>query len=599
MSIIYGWLSPQKQTATAYTLRQLSATHSHTIEHSHQLAAMGGYDIQKTPSSYQSNDLLVIVDGTLNWQDTELAEFQQSHSSAETLAKGFQQHGKTILNRLKGQFAIAIIKPDSQYCLLAIDPLGIRPLAYYYQDGLLVFSSQLDNILIHPQVKTKINPQGIFNYLYFQMIPSPNSIYQHIAKLQPGEMIECKQGQLQKDFYWQQDYTDSTISETKLAQQLTEQLKQSVQQSLRPEKTGAFLSGGLDSSTVCGVFQSLSDTPIDAFSIGFDAEGYDEMEFARISARHFGVKLHEYYVTPDDVLKAIPLIAATYDEPFGNASAIPAYYCAKFAKQHGIQHLLAGDGGDEIFAGNERYVKQKIFDLYRFCPEIIKQALLEPLSNIAALSKVKSYIEQAKIAMPERMETYNFLHRSPLVDIFAKDFLASIDSSQPIELLNQSYHRTNTDSLVKNMLAVDAKFTLADNDLRKVNQMCQLAGVDVSYPLLQQNLVDFSATIPSQLLIKRFELRAFFRHAIADFLAPETLSKNKQGFGLPFGVWMNTHQGLKDFADANLQSIQQRGILNPNYIKTIIEAQQQGHAAYYGVMIWLLIMLEQWLQTHE
>jgi asparagine synthase (glutamine-hydrolysing) len=451
----------------------------------------------------------------------------------------------------------------------------------------------------HPGVKAAVDPQAIFNYLYFHMIPSPGSIYSGVSKLQPGEFLEFNNGQLTRDFYWQLRYNDSNCSKKELLAQLQPQLQQSVSACAPDDHTGAFLSGGLDSSTVTGFYQKIANRPIDAFTMGFDADGYDEMEYARITAAHFKVNLHEYYVTPADVLQAIPLIAQTYDEPFGNDSAVPAYYCAKFARELGMTRLLAGDGGDEYFAGNSRYAKQKAFDLYRRVPSLAK-SIIEPLAfNLGPLRKVKSYIEQANIAMPERMETYNFLHRTPLAEIFSEDFLKQINPDQPLQYLKSTYDRTANDDLMKQMLFLDDKFTLADNDLRKVNRMCELAGVDVHYPMLQENLVEFAASIPSKWLMQGFELRSFYKEGMRDFLPKETLRKSKKGFGLPFGVWMSSDKALKQFAEDNLEGITKRGFLNPDYIQDLIKLHQSGHASYYGIMIWILVMLEQWLLAHN
>ena len=201
--------------------------------------------------------------------------------------------------------------------------------------------------------------------------------------------------------------------------------------------------------------------------------------------------------------------------------------------------------------------------------------------------------------MPERMETYNFLHRTPLAEIFSEDFLNQINPDQPLQYLRDTYNRTSNDDLIKQMLFLDDKFTLADNDLRKVNRMCELAGIDVHYPMLQENLVEFAATIPSKWLMQGFKLRSFYKEGMRDFLPKETLRKSKQGFGLPFGVWINSDKELKQFTEANLEGISKRGILNPLYIKNIIELHQSGHASYYGIMIWILVILEQWLLTHN
>ena len=604
MSSIYGWLSTAGTNALANGIDSQRAASkcltaaSQRVSSLHTMAEVAGHGINQAPSVYQSGQLLVILEGSPQWQDAALAEVARIHGAAQALAEGFLHHGRSVLDKIHGPFAFCLLEPERRYALLAIDRVGIRPLAFYCRNGVLVFGSQLDQIIAHPGVKTAIDPQAIFNYLYFQMIPSPGSIYDGISKLQPGEFLEFNNGHLTRDFYWQIRYEDSRCSKKELLAQLRAQLEQSVSACAPDHTTGAFLSGGLDSSTVTGFYQKIADRPIDAFTMGFDADGYDEMAYARAAAAHFKVKLHEYYVTPADVLQAIPLIAQTYDEPFGNASAIPAYYCARFAREQGMTQLLAGDGGDEIFAGNARYAKQKVFDLYRHVPGLAK-ALLEPLAfNLPPLRKVKSYIEQAKIVMPERMETYNFLHRTPLADIFSADFLKQIDPDAPVQSLGVTYHRAPTDDLIKRMLYLDDKFTLADNDLRKVNRMCDLAGIDVQYPMLQENLVEFAASIPSKWLMKGFELRSFYRESMQNFLPKETLTKSKQGFGLPFGVWMGSDNALKQFAEANLEGIEKRGFLNPAYIKKLIQLHQDGHASYYGVMIWLLIMLEQWLLTH-
>ncbi len=606
MGSIYGWLStaetPSSPTwvdSQRVASKCLTTATSKSSFIRHKMGEVAGHGINLAPSVYQTSKLLVILEGSPQWQDSELAEVAKNQGSAQALAEGFLRDGRSVLDNIRGPFAFCLLEPERRYALLAIDRIGIRPLAFYCQNGLLVFGSELDQIMGHPGVKAAVDPQAIFNYLYFHMIPSPGSIYSGVSKLQPGEFLEFNNGQLTRDFYWQLRYKDSSCSKKELLAQLQSQLEQSVSACAPDDHTGAFLSGGLDSSTVTGFYQKIANRPIDAFTMGFDADGYDEMEYARITAAHFKVNLHEYYVTPADVLQAMPLIAQTYDEPFGNDSAVPAYYCAKFARELGMTRLLAGDGGDEYFAGNSRYAKQKVFDLYRRVPSLAK-SILEPLTfNLEPLRKVKSYIEQANIAMPERMETYNFLHRTPLAEIFSEDFLKQINPDQPLQYLKSTYDRTSNDDLMKQMLFLDDKFTLADNDLRKVNRMCELAGVDVHYPMLQENLVEFAASIPSKWLMQGFELRSFYKEGMRDFLPKETLRKSKKGFGLPFGVWMSSDKALKQFAEDNLEGITKRGFLNPDYIKNIIELHQSGHASYYGIMIWILVMLEQWLLAHN
>ena len=557
-------------------------------------------------SVYSDNDLLVSISGQPIWSDSSLQSAARDKSHAEAAAMAHRRYGTAMLDYLHGSFALAVVEPQKSRTLIAIDRLGIQPMVFSVADDLIVFASDLDSVLAHPGISRDIDPQGLFHYFYFHMVPAPGSICRNAGKLLPGEYLEFNKGKTNRSFYWHLEYQETRVSEADLAEELLSLLEKSVLENRPSEATGAFLSGGLDSSTVTGMLARVSDTTADAYSIGFHADGYDEMEFARASAKHFNVNLHEYYVTPSDVLDAIPRIAAAYDEPFGNASAIPAYYCARFAKEDGMACLLAGDGGDEIFAGNARYAKQKLFGIYQHFPALFREHLVEPVflgnritAQIPLLRKIRSYIEQARLPMPDRMESYNFLHRSPLSEIFETDFLALVDPSGPLDNLGDVYSRADTDSMLKKMLHMDLKITLADNDLRKVNRMCELAGIEVRYPMLDEKLVEFSARVPSHMLMRGTTLRSFYRHAMKGFLATDTLDKNKQGFGLPFGVWMSENPALSELAGDSITEFKKRGYLNHLYIDKLLEEHRTGHSGYYGVMIWVIMMLEQWLTVHE
>jgi len=557
-------------------------------------------------SLHSGEELQVAVTGRPWWSESSFQAIASEKGHAQAVAEAYRQFGSGLLQHLHGCFALAIFEPRSGQALIAVDRVGTRPLAFSAVDNTLVIASRADAILAHPHVSKELDPQGLFNYLYFHMVPSPGSIYRDMGKLLPGECLSYDNGTLKRSCYWQPDYLEPAAHEEQLSAELLALLEKSVRHCLTGEETGVFLSGGLDSSTVTGMLAKLAARQVDAYGIGFDAKGYDEMGFARASARHCNARLHEYYVTPQDVIDAIPKIAAAYDEPFGNASAIPAYYCARMAKQDGKSCLLAGDGGDEIFAGNERYQKQLLLGAYEQIPALLRQRLIEPLflgipltKNVPLLRKVCSYIEQARVAMPARMETYNFLHRTPLGEIFEPGFLAQVDTEAPLSNIKAAYDRPDNTSMLKRMLHMDLKITLADNDLRKVNRMCEIADIEVRYPMLDEELVAFSARVPSGMLIRRLELRSFYRRAVKDFLAPETLDKNKQGFGLPFGVWMTEHTGLRELAYDSLADFRKRGYLRNGYIDQITREHQGSHASYYGVMIWVIMMLEQWLVAHE
>ena len=328
----------------------------------------------------------------------------------------------------------------------------------------------------------------------------------------------------------------------------------------------------------------------------------DDDGYARLAARHFGADHHEYYVTPDDLVQAIPMVAAHYDQPFGNSSALPAYYCAKMARDDGVHTLLAGDGGDELFGGNSRYAKQRVFGWYEQVPRWVQKGLIESVVErpaaqaVPLFRKAASYVEQAKVPMPDRLQMYNLLLRLTPERVLTPGFLGRIQPQGPLQQQRQVWADSAvTPSWLNRTLAFDWRYTLAESDLPKVMGTAQLAGVAVGFPMLDDGLLDFSLGLPLDYKLKGQHLRWFFKEALRGFLPDEILTKKKQGFGLPFGVWTLRHDGLKQFALASLASLAQRGIVRPDFIDALVKVHLHQHAGYYGEMVWILMMLEQWL----
>ncbi|MFZ5512304.1 MAG: asparagine synthase-related protein, partial [Pseudomonadota bacterium] len=262
-------------------------------------------------------------------------------------------------------------------------------------------------------------------------------------------------------------------------------------------------------------------------------------------------------------------------------------------------------GGDELFGGNARYAKQHQFDLYRRVPAVLRQGVLEPLllglpgiDGLPLARKAKSYIQQASMPMPARYESYNLLERLGPENVFTGDFLASVDRAAPLALMDSVYGSAHAHSLINRMLALDAKFTLADNDLPKVTRMCELAGVDVAFPMLHESVVDLSLALPPRLKLNGTRLRYFFKEALRGFLPDEIITKEKHGFGLPVGLWLQTHAPLNRLAADALTSLKDRHIVRPEFIDGLLNTHLRSHAGYYGTMVWILMMLELWLQVH-
>ena len=344
-------------------------------------------------------------------------------------------------------------------------------------------------------------------------------------------------------------------------------------------------------------------TPAATYSIGFEAEGYDEMEFARIASNRYKTEHHEYYVTPDDLVRSIPMVAASYDQPFGNSSALPAYYCAKMAKDDGITRILAGDGGDELFGGNARYAKQRVFDWYQHIPGIVRRGVMEPLlgtslaGSLPLLRKASSYVEQACVPMPDRLQMYNLISRLGIEQTLTKDFLTQVDISSPLQHQRNVWAASQATNNTNRELAFDWRYTLAESDLPKVCGTIRLAGLAVGFPMLDDDLLAFSLRLPVDYKLKGLKLRWFFKEALRGFLPDEIINKKKQGFGLPFGVWLTRHEALRKLAAESVHALVERGVLRQEFADALLGKLVFQHPGYYGEMIWIAMMLEQWLRA--
>ncbi|MBV8502231.1 MAG: asparagine synthase [Paucibacter sp.] len=512
------------------------------------------------------------------------------HSLAQGVAAG--------LASVDGDFACALPLGEHKW-LLAVDRFAARSLCYRWQDGQLDFAAAAD-VLGGPA--PDIDPQAIYDYLYFHVIPAPRTIFRHVLRLPPGHYALLENGQLTVAPYWVAEFTPAPSGNFEsLAAEFRILLEEAVTRQLDGTTPACFLSGGTDSSTVAGMIGRVSGRPAETYSIGFEAQGYDEMEYARIAARHFGCKHHEYYVTPADLVRSVPAVAASYDQPFGNSSALPAFYCADVARRDGVTRMLAGDGGDELFGGNTRYAKQKVFDAYQGIPAMLRKDLLEPLcetglmQGLPLLKKGASYVNQAKVPMPDRTATYNQLERLGLSEVLTPQFLAQVDPSAPHRLQREVWAQARGGDLVDRMLAFDWRFTLADCDLPKVVGTTALARVSVGFPMLDSDLLAFSMRLPTRYKVKGLKLRWFFKEALRGFLPDEIITKKKQGFGLPFGVWLLKDAALMNLARDSLQGIVRRGFVHEAFVTRLLEQRLGEHAGYYGEMVWILMMLEQWL----
>jgi asparagine synthase (glutamine-hydrolysing) len=508
---------------------------------------------------------------------------------------------QSLLSRLEGDFSLVVDGPHGER-LAAVDRFAIRPLCWRVVDGQLCVSARADELAAIPP-RAALDSQAIFDYLYFHVIPAPRTAFEGVKRLPPGHFVHFKDGREVIEPYWTPRFEEpANPMFDELGARFREAVARAVGELVDRAHPACFLSGGTDSSTVAGMVAQVTGGAPATYSIGFDAEGYDEMEYARIAARRFGCRHHEYYVTPADLLEGIPKVAAHYDQPFGNSSAVPAYFCAQRAREDGVTRLLAGDGGDELFGGNARYAKQSLFELYGRLPAPLRRGLLEPLllqspvGRLPLFRKGASYVEQARVPIPDRFEQYNLLRRVGMETILHPDFLAQVRAQGPAEHQRAVWAGLPAASTLNRMLAFDWRYTLADNDLPKVTGSAALAGVEVAFPFLHRAVLEVSLALPTHYKLKGQQLRWFFKQSLRGWLPEEIITKKKHGFGLPFGVWATRDGALARFAQESLDSLSERRIVQPGFTRRLMSELLPAHPGYYGELVWILMMLEQWLQ---
>ena len=510
----------------------------------------------------------------------------------------YREAGPDFVRRARGAWSVIVVDLERRAAVAAVDRFAVRPLCYRFADGLLAFATRADEV---PGAGEAIDWQSVYDYVYPHIVPAPRPIFDGVSRLDAAHRLAAGGAGVQVERHWQPRFAPREVPFGERKEAFLSALAAAVSDRLGDEAVGCYLSGGTDSSTVAGMVTRVTGKPARTFSIGFDADGYDEMHYARVAARHFGAEHREYYVTPQDLVELIPVVAAFYDQPIGNLSALPAYYCAREARREGITRMLAGDGGDELFGGNSRYAADRIFTAYERIPGFVRSALIEPLAlglplrSVPLARKAARYVEIARMPVPDRMQLHNLLTRIGPGQVFTPDFLARVDTGEPRQRELATWAATPEGATLDRTLAWEWKYVLADNDLPKVVGTATLGGVDVAFPMLDERLVDFSLTLPPALKVRGHRLRYFFKKALEGFLPDEVITKKKHGFGLPFGVWMLRTPALREVAHEAVEALERRGVIRPGLRNDLFDRKVAEHAGYYGEMIWVLMMLELWL----
>jgi len=570
---------------------------------------LGVTSVSRSTSLYSNGGVVVACDGEIC--DENPVQRNSITSGTDTtpaaiIAELYSQYGEKVLNKLAGAFSIAIWDDQERKLLLARDRLGIKTLCYAELQRGLIFASYPAGVLASRLVPKVVDSHALVDYLNFNVVPAPKTAYEGISKLRPGEYLVWQRGQTRKGRYWQLQYTEEEGGkEPELATELFARMEDSVRmvsKNHNPNKTGCFLSGGTDSSSIAGLLSRIHQVPAHAFTIGFSEKRFDELEYAHLAARHFRLPHHQHILQPAEAQNIIPKIVDIFDEPFANASAIPTYACLALAKSHGISVMLAGDGGDELFGGNERYRVHQIYDFYQRVPNVVRR-LAEPVlfalpSESGVLGKAKRYIRCSNTPNPERYSRWRLLRKFPAAEVLG-DLISHVNGDS-LDVIKTHYQAAQASSELNRLLYVDINMTLADEDIPKVARTAERNGIDVRFPYLHHSLAEFSGRLPARLKVKGLKKRYLFKRAMHGFLPEEILNKKKHGFGLPIGMWLKTDPNVRAMAHDVLLSpvAYQRGYFRKQFIEKLISSLERDDGPYFGDLLWVFLMLELWQRRH-
>jgi asparagine synthase (glutamine-hydrolysing) len=534
---------------------------------------------------------------------------------AEILLDLYERSGVAGLGELDGDFALALWDASRDELHLLVDPFRVRPLFVASDGSRILFGTKLRAVTASPHAgASTLDPRAVIELVESSRISTPHTIVQGVSKVPEGHRVTYARGRAEVERYWRPEYrTPDRRTHEALTADLKERFERAVRVRIEVDGTssglGAYLSGGIDSTTVVAVLSRLLGRPAPAFSIAFEEAGFNELGFARTAAEAYGSEHHVYHVTARDTLDAIPLLIDTFDEPFGNASAVPAYYCARMAAERGIHTLFAGDGGDELFAGNEHYASRRVFEYYDRIPPPLRSLVVEPAAMMAGslvpwglFRKAKKYVERARVPYPARLATYSLYRELPRTSLFEPGFLELAgDGFDPFQAQASRYRDAPADSELDRQLYVDLRLLIVDSDLFKVTRTAEAAGIAVRFPFLDRPLAEFAATVPAGLKMRGLELRSFFKDAYADLLPEETRLKKKHGFGLPIAGWLRTEPALNELMRELVLGARarERGILSRRGAEELVRLHREDTTSFFGTALWNLMMLELWLRHLE
>ncbi len=527
----------------------------------------------------------------------------QTNGDTEVIIHLYEEYGNDCVNKLRGMFAFAIWDKNDKSLFLARDRVGIKPLYYFFNKDVFLFGSEIKSILADENFKSEksMDTNSLLYYFSFLYVPEPKTIFKGIEKLLPGHTLLLKNNKIEINKYWDvcfQEIEGNVIqNEEYYCERLLEILTDAIKVRLISDvPLGAFLSGGIDSSSVVALMSQISSKPVKTFSIGFSVDKYNEANDAKIVADYFNTEHTELIINPADIIKSIPDIISHFDEPFADSSAIPTFYVSKMTRDQ-VTVALSGDGGDELFGGYSWWQKRPNYQLNldKF-PQVAKKAIkmfagLVPLKFAGA-----NYLKHIDIPYTRYLlNTKAVFNEYEKNCLYSRDLLEQFRDCDLFKWNIGFLERKPDRDWMSRIMEYDFKTYLPNDILQKVDRMSMFHSLEARVPILDHKLVEFAATIPASLKIKDGISKYIFKRSMRGILPEEILHKRKQGFSIPLETWLRSD--LKDLITSVILDSNHHDLFSRDYVEKIMKEFFEGNDRH-DFKIWELFTFELWYQKH-
>jgi asparagine synthase (glutamine-hydrolysing) len=564
------------------------------------------------PAFNEDRSIAVVLNGEIyNYRELRADLEKRGHSfrsasDTEVLPHLYEEYGDGMVRELNGMFAFALWDSTRRRLLIARDRFGEKPLYWGVFDKQLVFASEPKVLLAHPSIHPELNLQALRQYLSFDYVPAPLSIYKGINKLPAAHKLVLEDGRVDVDCYWQLNYqTASPVpSERDAAAHLKDLLADSVRMRLVSDvPLGVLLSGGVDSSTVAALAVRTSTDAVKTFSISFAESSFDESAYARGVAKFLGTDHHEERLSANLAANLVSEIGAWMDEPFSDPSLVPTYLLSRFTRKH-VTVALGGDGGDELFAGYPMYAGHYWAEIYKRIPHAMRTGIVEPLvrllpvktKNLSLDYKALRFVTGAKYDLVARHHVwFGSFTPEEQQQLLTKEAIAETDQDiyrQAREMMNEC----GQDDVVKSMQDLDTRLYLAEDILTKVDRASMAVSLEVRAPFLDPRVAEFAASLPSSYKLHRQTTKYILKKAVDDMLPRFVTRRPKKGFGVPVAEWLKFK--LRPLARDLLspERVRRAGVFNPEFVSRLQDEHERG-IANHRKLLWTLLMFELWHES--